>query len=284
VFAERLPTAPRRLVLAGESYGGHFVPALGYQLLQTKGPFRLEAIAVGDGLTDPAVQVLTKPGEAFALGLLDEAQRAEAEKLANLAHAAAEEGRFSEAADHRQAMEDFVKSVSAINPYDVRTTELYDWMELRMQAFFDLNQTKDLLHIPRELRFGTSAEVHQNLKDDIMQSQKPHVEALLAAGIRILLYQGQFDWKDGVVSNEAWVRSLDWPGTKPFLAANRTIWRRFSDGQIAGYWRGWQNLEQAVVLAAGHLVPMNQPLSAADMLLRFLQYPRPEGASLEMMI
>ncbi|CAE7504699.1 SCPL50 [Symbiodinium natans] len=274
--AGRLPVVHRRLVLAGESYGGHFVPALGQMLLTSKCPFQLEAIAVGDGLTDPATQVLTKPGEAFAFGLLDEAQLAKAQELATAAHDAAQAKLWGKAVDLRQAMEDFVKNVSAINPYDVRTTEQYDWMELRMHEFFDMNETKDLLHIPRGRRFGTtSAEVKLNLREDIMQSQKPAVEDLLKAGIRVLLYQGQFDWKDGVVSNAAWIRSLNWTGTASFLQANRTIWRRAADGQIAGYWRGFQNLEQVVVLGAGHLVPMNQPLSAVDMLLRFLHYPRP---------
>lgn len=32
---------------------------------------RLAGLAVGDGLTDPAVQVLTKPAAAYAFGLLD---------------------------------------------------------------------------------------------------------------------------------------------------------------------------------------------------------------------
>lgn len=219
--------------------------------------------------------MLTKPKEAFAFGLLDEAQLAKAEQLAQASHDAAQAKLWGKAVDLRQEMEDFVKNVSAINPYDVRTTEPYDWMELRMQTFFDLNETKDLLHIPRDLRFGTSPEVKLNLRDDIMQSQKPRIESLLRAGIRVLLYQGQFDWKDGVVSNEAWIRALDWPGRASFLEANRTVWRRASDGRIAGYWRGFQNLEQVVVLAAGHMVPMNQPLSAVDMLLRFLHYPRP---------
>lgn len=273
--AERLPLSHRRLVVAGESYGGHFVPALGDMLLTSKCPFQLEAIAIGDGLTDPATQVLTKPKEAFAFGLLDEAQLAKAEQLAQASHDAAQAKLWGKAVDLRQEMEDFVKNVSAINPYDVRTTEPYDWMGIRMQTFFDLNETKDLLHIPRDHRFGTSPEVQLNLRDDIMQSQKPQIESLLRAGIRVLLYQGQFDWKDGVVSNEAWIRTLDWPGRASFLEANRTVWRRANDGRIAGYWRGFQNLEQVVVLAAGHLVPMNQPLSAVDMLLRFLHYPRP---------
>eukprot|EP00913_Durusdinium_trenchii_P000240 g219.t1 len=62
LFARRHPRVPSKLVLAGESYGGHFVPALGAWLLQHESYFTLEAVLIGDGLTDPGTQVLTKPG------------------------------------------------------------------------------------------------------------------------------------------------------------------------------------------------------------------------------
>ncbi|CAK9019538.1 unnamed protein product [Durusdinium trenchii] len=258
LFARRHPRVPSKLVLAGESYGGHFVPALGAWLLQHESYFTLEAVLIGDGLTDPGTQVLTKPGVAFAFGLLDERRTAEAQRLANKAHAAVRAEHWAEAAEWRSAMEDLVKNVSLINPYDVRTTVQYSWDA--MQKFFDQNSTKDLLHIPRALHFGTAPEVKENLKADIMKSQKPHVETLLGAGVRLLLYQGQFDWKDGVVSNEAWIRSLNWTGAEEFLSNERRVWRR-PDEQIAGYWKSFKNLEQVVVLGAGHMVPMNQPLS-----------------------
>eukprot|EP00434_Breviolum_minutum_P026424 symbB.v1.2.023361.t1/scaffold2133.1/size88229/6 len=103
-----------------------------------------------------------------------------------------------------------------------------------------------------------------------MKSQKSHVESLLKSGVRVLLYQGQFDWKDGFVSNAAWIRTLSWAGTADFLSSKRHLWRR-GDGEIAGYWKKFENLEQVLVLGAGHLVPMNQPLSAVDMMQRFLR-------------
>jgi len=264
-------------VVAGESYGGHYVPALGAHLLDFGGRFSLQAVAIGDGLTDPATQVLTKPREAFAFGLLDERQLSEAERLAREAHDLAVAGDFAAAAERRVAMEDFVENVSAVNPYDVRTTDRYDWQGARMIAFFARNSTKDLLHIPRHLSFGTASQVAEHLRGDIMRSQKDSVERILVAGVRVLLYQGQFDWKDGVVSNEAWIRTLRWPGAEAFSAAERAVWRRAADGRVAGYWKRWLNLEHVVVLGAGHLVPMDQPLSAADMISRFFGVPSRGG-------
>lgn len=49
--------------------------------------------------------------------------------------------------------------------------------------------------------------------------------------------------KDGYVSNTAWIESLTWPHMASFLASERRVWRR-SDGEIAGYWKSYANLEQ----------------------------------------
>lgn len=274
------PEAPSSIVLTGESYGGHFLPALGARLLmEQQPPFSLAAVAIGDGFTDPATQVLTKPQEAYAFALIDEKQLAEATALASLASNLAITGNFSGALSSRLAMEELVSKSSGINLYDVRTTQSYDWQDTRLNAFFGDNHTKDMLHIPRHVVFGASSDkVEQFLADDIMRSQKPNVEALLNAGIRVLLYQGQFDWKDGVVSNERWIRSMAWPGVSGYLKAPRALWRRASDGELAGYWRRFKNLEQVVVLGAGHLVPMDQPRSARDMLVRFVTEQWPEDA------
>eukprot|EP00408_Alexandrium_pacificum_P065053 CAMPEP_0171159054 /NCGR_PEP_ID=MMETSP0790-20130122/2837_1 /TAXON_ID=2925 /ORGANISM="Alexandrium catenella, Strain OF101" /LENGTH=444 /DNA_ID=CAMNT_0011623531 /DNA_START=58 /DNA_END=1392 /DNA_ORIENTATION=+ len=269
-FARLHPEVPSDLVLAGESYGGHYIPALGSHLLDHGGHFTLKAVAIGDGLTDPPTQVLTKPQQAFAFGLLDEQQLSQAESLAQQAHDLALSGHLRRAADRRSDMEELIERASGANMYDVRTTESYAWQEARMKTFFGRDTTKDLLHVPRNVSFGTSPEVQKHLKRDKMRSQKGHVDDLLSAGVRVLLYQGQFDLKDGVVSNEAWIRTLSWPGRESYLAAERSIWRRAVDGEIAGYWRRAQNLEQVVVRAAGHMAPMDQPLSAVDMILRFL--------------
>jgi len=68
---------------------------------------------------------------------------------------------------------------------------------------------------------------------------------------------------------------MQWPGIAGYLQAERMIWRRAVDGNVAGYWRRFKNLEQVVVLGAGHMVPMNQPLSALDMIQRFVRQRQP---------
>ena len=159
----------RGLILAGESYGGHFVPALGHLLL-ARG-LRPRGVLIGDGLTDPASQVLSKPGEAYALGLLDGHQRGKALAMAREAAQAATEGRLREAAESRAEMVAYVRNVSRINPYDVRTTVQYDWSVL--QRFFALKKTKEVPFDPACHRFCTCFHI----KIDV-SSGKRHANAI----------------------------------------------------------------------------------------------------------
>ena len=77
-----------------------------------------------------------------------------------------------------------------------------------------------------------------------------------------MLYQGQFDWKDGCVSNEGWLNALKWSGSEVYSRSRRFIWGRGKTNF------GWVksakavNLTEVVVAGAGHMVPMNQPMAA----------------------
>ncbi|KAL6208794.1 hypothetical protein ACLB2K_019739 [Fragaria x ananassa] len=62
------------------------------------------------------------------------------------------------------------------------------------------------------------------LHEEMMKSVKYMVEELVRKS-KVVLYQGQFDMKCGMVANEAWVRIMKWEG-----------------------------------IEAGHLVPADQPL------------------------
>ena len=80
---------------------------------------------------------------------------------------------------------------------------------------------------------------------------------VLAGGVRVLLYEGQWDWEDGVAPNEDWLDSLIWPGAVQMRATRRRRWT--SDGVLLGWAATVGNLTHAVVRNAGHLVAIDQP-------------------------
>ena len=102
------------------------------------------------------------------------------------------------------------------------------------------------------------------------QALKPYaylLEPVLAAGVPVLLYQGQLDVRDGVAATEAWLANWSWAGRRRFLDSPRKAWK--SSG-IAGYYRSCNGLTHLTVNGAGHLVPHDAPSQALDMIERFV--------------
>ena len=296
VYAEGLWPSSNGLYVAGESYGGHYCPSLGASILRKKlspggTPVDLKGVAIGDGFTDPATQVVTKPKAAYYMGLVDEKTRDQAQIYADQAASYANIGNYEQAASFRNSMENLILSTSQINGYDIRTFEQYD--DSTIEDFLNNATTKQLLNVPANVTFGTSPQVSANLQGDIMRSYKAEVETLLGMGIPVLLYQGQMDWKDGATSNDAWINTM-YPDTvfserevlgvtttrdirDPFgilpIHSITTVapygWiRQLQTDIVAGY--TGITLYDVVIAAAGHLVPYDQPIAAKDMITRFI--------------
>jgi len=77
----------RPVYLTGESYGGKYVPTLGFYIAEKnihspkQDRVNLVGIAVGNGLTDPVSQVKTHASSAYYSGLINENQRSQWEKM-----------------------------------------------------------------------------------------------------------------------------------------------------------------------------------------------------------
>nr|KYP40880.1 Serine carboxypeptidase-like 50 [Cajanus cajan] len=101
------------------------------------------------------------------------------------------------------------------------------------------------------------------LHADVMKSVKYMVEHLVRRS-RVLLYQGEYDLRDGVVQTEVWVKTMKWEGIEEFLNAERKIWR--VNGEVVGYVQKWKSLTNVVVLGAGHLLPTDQAVNSQAMI------------------
>jgi len=212
---------------------------------------------------------LAKPLQAYNLGIIDRQTYAQAEAMARNASALARFGNYHEAHVARTTMEQLVQNVSGVNYYDVRQFGDYDFTDV--EAFLNSGDTKKMLGVPANVSHQTDPLVELSLEPDIMRSHAWKFPRLLA-NLRVLLYQGQFDWKDGVPSNEQWLASLQWSGHDTYIATPRKIWRG-ADGRIYGWVTDASkvNLTEVVVAGAGHLVPMDQPESSKDMITKFIK-------------
>lgn len=92
---------------------------------------------------------------------------------------------------------------------------------------------------------------------------------LLAAGIRILIYNGLEDGKDSnFLSTELLLASLDWHGKNAFAKAPTCIWR--TNNEVSGYAKGAVGLTQVKIRGAGHLAPIDQPARVFDLFKHFI--------------
>jgi hypothetical protein len=62
---------------------------------------------------------------------------------------------------------------------------------------------------------------------------------------------------------------MEWSGAAEWKTAGRGLW--MVNDTVAGYSKAYKNLEFLIVLNSGHLVPMNQPVNALDLIQRVLR-------------
>ncbi|GAA6047194.1 hypothetical protein JCM3770_006945 [Rhodotorula araucariae] len=85
----------------------------------------------------------------------------------------------------------------------------------------------------------------------------------------ILLYAGDKDLMCAGIGIEAAVANLEWNGAKGFGDAEALEWT--VGEELAGRWTTARNLSYVEFINSSHMVPLDKPLAAHDMLLRFMQ-------------
>uniref|UniRef100_A0A7N1A1Z1 Carboxypeptidase n=1 Tax=Kalanchoe fedtschenkoi TaxID=63787 RepID=A0A7N1A1Z1_KALFE len=259
----------RQLYITGESYAGKYIPAIGSHILKMNSllpvaeQVNLAGVAIGNGFTDPATQVATHAANAYFFGLINESQKCRLEQAQSEAVKLAKMGNWSAATDARNKAMDMLQNMTGFATlYDFTRSVPYETH--LVTRFLKSKEIKRRLKAKEDIEFiECSRIVGHALHDDMMKSTKHLVEFMLRH-VKVLLYQGHLDLRIGVVSNEAWIKSMAWEGIDDFLAAERKIWK--VEDQLAGYVQKWDKLCDVVLLGAGHLVPADQPLRSQAMI------------------
>jgi cathepsin A (carboxypeptidase C) len=295
-------TGANDFYIIGESYAGHYVPALGYRILQGNqrgdGPhINLKGIAVGNGLTDPYTQCpfyaemaysgcaektgkpcITEAAYEEMLSLLptcmEHIQQCNNESLGYdasnaeclLANAACEE------------YQNYYYS-TGLNSYDVRKPcdgPLCYSMNNTL-AFFNNSVVRSALGVSDSAKWSTcSEEVGELFMYDEVKNFNYTFPPMLEAGIRVMIYAGDCDFICNWMGNKAWVTALNWPGKAAFNAAPDV---EFSvAGRAAGEERTYGNFSFVRIYDAGHMVPMDQPEVSLYMVSQFLHNQRLSSA------
>ncbi len=286
----------RDFFVTGESYAGHYVPAVSFAVFEAQkrgeGPaFPLKGLAIGNGLTEPEIQYGAYADYALGCDLVaaEDAEEARAAypKCAAMIRACGEDhptpdgpsGESPRKAALCEAAVEFCQTIPSslleaagydVNVYDVRKPcavpgLCYDFS--RVEKFLNSPSTRAALGVGERAWQACSPRVHADMMADWMRDLEPVIPPMLEGGLRVLVYAGEDDFICNWLGNFRWVEAMPWSGREAFLAQFPQPF--VVDGHTAGDVFESGKLSFLKMSEAGHMVPMDQPENALEMLRRF---------------
>ena len=260
----------RPFYVMGESYGGHWVPGLAYNILQQNknnpsNPINLQGIALGDPWVDPLTQTQSYAKYAFATSLINHNQYNiityyQSQVLQNLNAGMA----LQAEANWENSYSTIVNFADNINYYNVRNFDQYNFNYIA--AWLNKASVKATLNVPSYSYWvGCNDTMYDYYKADIMTSTIPEIAFVLSSGLKVLIYNGQDDLIVNTPGIEGMINSLNVDG---FSSAKKINWN--VQGELAGYAQNAGNFTFVVILKSGHMAPLDQPVNAKDMINRFV--------------
>ncbi|RLN49192.1 hypothetical protein BBJ29_003706 [Phytophthora kernoviae] len=277
----------RPVYIFGESHAGRWIPQFSEHILkQNSDPnnqlmIDLEGIGIGNGWVHPRIQY-EYSDYAHGLGLLTFGQVRSLKSSYAECIAALDAGTYHSKSCFAN-MDAITGSVKAgnggtsLNFYDVRqylaNVGAYPSEQAPIVKYLNKQDVRAALHgnVDKNFRFEICSNgVFKALSKFDGVSTLDKVQSLLQGGLRVIFYNGQWDMMCNHYGTEKLLLNLKWNGSDAYQQANKYTWRVKSRKEPAGFAQQGGNLTYVVVTGAGHMVPMDVPDVAADLLHRFV--------------
>ncbi|KAJ7519140.1 hypothetical protein O6H91_20G024700 [Diphasiastrum complanatum] len=268
--------------VTGESYAGHYVPAVTSRIHSNNKKssgisINLKGFAIGNGLTQPDIQYEAYADYALEMGIIGENDYKRLSKIFPICTSSIKlcgsKGTVTCVAAYMicQSIFNSILSIAGnINYYDVRKecgNELcYDFSN--METFLNQKSVQQTLGVVDRKFVSCSPVVYEAMIVDWMRNLEVGIPALLQDGIKLLVYAGEYDLVCNWLGNFKWVTAMDWSGQQSFAEAPFKPFK--VDGDEAGSASNYGPLTFLKVHDAGHMVPMDQPKNALEMLSRWI--------------
>nr|GMD24074.1 serine carboxypeptidase-like [Ipomoea batatas] len=270
--------------ITGESYAGHYIPALGSRVNQGNKkkegiPINLKGMAIGNGLTNTEIQYPAYPDFALDNKLISKSDHDNLTQLVPDCEEAIRQcnsvgGDACDEADNRcETIYNQILGIAKnINHYDIRrkcdggSSLCYNFSSVG--TFLKTQSVKDALGVGDINWVSCSFVVYDYMSSDWFKNLAVGIPSLLEDGINLLVYAGEYDLICNWLGNWRWVEALKWSGQGGFGAAPNVT---FSvDGKENGIQKSYGPLTFLKVHDAGHMVPMDQPQVSLEMLRRWM--------------
>ncbi|EEF40747.1 Serine carboxypeptidase, putative [Ricinus communis] len=273
-FLEHPELVKNDFYITGESYAGHYIPAFAARVHSGNKAkegihINLKGFAIGNGLTDPAIQYKAYTDYALDMGLITKTDYARIGKVIPVCEMAIKlcgtDGTLSCMASYfvcNTIFSSIMASAGDINHYDIRKkckgSLCYDFSN--MEKFLNQKSVRDALGVGDIDSVSCSPTVYQAMLMDWMRNLEAGIPALLEDGIQLLVYAGEYDLICNWLGNSRW-KAFGASPEVPFTIDN-------SEARVL---RSYGPLAFLKVHDAGHMVPMDQPKAALEMLKRWTQ-------------
>ena len=268
-FLDRFPEFKGRdLYLSGESYAGHHIPYIAHrfhELGKTNPDVKIRGVAIGNGWVNAAQVYQSYPEFLFEMGMIDDEDY-------QLMKAAAEGCSFlmklNPVMMQGQAIR-YCDEVYRMAVTNKEGREYFNAYDIREANYINDTPAIDFLAAPETYNFA-QADKYNSLEDeDVYQKNRRldwnvdagvYLTPLLESGVKVFGFNGKMDLICNYISGELWTSSVKWSGQESF-------------NKIDGYkdlgWgivKQYKNLAYAIIEDAGHMVPIDQPRKALQMI------------------
>jgi vitellogenic carboxypeptidase-like protein len=269
---------PCPFYVTGESYAGKYVPATAYKIHEenSKNPqvkINLKGIAVGDGAMEPSIQFTDFSNLVYYLGMADERESIVIKSY---------EVKMKYAFEKKEYLKAFHIFDELMNgdfyPYPTYfanitgTSNYFNFINPPYPPnpygqYLDASSTRRAIHVGSYSYADYNKTVEQYLLGDWMLGVG-HLMPTLLDNYKVLAYNGQNDIILGGPLAERFYRSIKWSGQDEYHKTKKIIWKL--DKVAAGYVRQVRGFTQVIVRDAGHLLPLDQPARAFNMIENFV--------------
>jgi len=285
----------------GESYAGHYVPAVAARILRGRAEgvrIPLAGVGIGNGLVSPAAQFFSKPqmahtggaGGSLGEGVVNESvyshMLAAMPTCTDDIHKCQESDEKDKLACLYAYMYCTLTEMlpvlqSGRNPYDLRKGcpdrgNPLCYNETLETLFMNDPKVQEAFGVYRHTPWAAcnlTVTLQFMLSGDYLRDLRHQVVELLAAGVGVLVYNGDDDFMVDWLGSKLWMEDLQWPHKEEWTTAEDKGF--LVDGQKRGVVRTAHGLTFLQIYNAGHLVPMDQPKVALAMVREFLSASSP---------